>query len=131
MDDIKDFNEIIRKMIEQAAKQGGDQPMAYGIRIIITGDGLFGSDEDEEMPDAEVQTIDDEVKVVAEVPGATTDDVHIGLQGNELSIDAITGQGPYHTTVEVPPVDGTSMAYAVRNSVLEVTFRKAAAVTGQ
>jgi len=131
MDDIRDFNEIIRKMIEQAAKQGGDRPVAYGIRIIITGDGPFGSDEDEEMPDAEVQMVDDEVKVVAEVPGASTEDIHVGLDGTELSIDAITGQGPYHAIVEVPPVEAASMAYAVKNSVLEVTFRKAAAVPGR
>ncbi|HII98253.1 MAG TPA: Hsp20/alpha crystallin family protein [Methanoregula sp.] len=74
-------------------------------------------------PVAEVHRLDDEVKVIAELPGAARDNIRLDVQGLVLSIDADGVNTPYHTTAKLPPVDTGSMQSTFRNGVLEVTFR--------
>jgi len=74
-------------------------------------------------PVPEVHRIEDEVMVIAELPGATRETVRLTVLGNELVIDADGGVRQYHTTAAIPPVDPGSMQTSIKNGVLEVKFR--------
>jgi HSP20 family molecular chaperone IbpA len=74
-------------------------------------------------PVAEVHRIDDEVKVIAELPGATMDAIGIRLDGSDLIIDAEGDTATYHTSAVIPRVDPGSMQTTCKNGVLEVTFK--------
>jgi HSP20 family molecular chaperone IbpA len=73
-------------------------------------------------PGVEVHHIDDEVKVITELPGVTRDTLHLTVKGNKLFIDADTGTMQYHTSAILPPVDTEPLQVSLKNGVLEVTF---------
>lgn len=126
MDEI--FNHLFSRMNQDFTN---GRPQVSGFRIIIDGGDLHTPVQDyPEIPSraatspvAEVHRIDDEVKVVAELPGAARDSIRLDVQGSVLSIDADGVTTPYHTTADLPPVDNGSMQSTFRNGVLEVTFR--------
>jgi len=70
----------------------------------------------------EVHHIDDEVKVITELPGVTRDTLHLTVKGNKLFIDADTGTMQYHTSAILPPVETEPLQVSLKNGVLEVTF---------
>jgi HSP20 family molecular chaperone IbpA len=73
-------------------------------------------------PAADVQLMGNEVKVVAELPGITSDSLRLGVRDGRLIIDAGDADQHYHTTATLPPVDAASMRYTLKNGVLDVTF---------
>jgi HSP20 family molecular chaperone IbpA len=73
-------------------------------------------------PSVEVHHIDDEVKVITELPGVTRDALHLTVKGNKLFIDADTGTMQYHTSAILPPVETEPLQVSLKNGVLEVTF---------
>jgi HSP20 family molecular chaperone IbpA len=73
-------------------------------------------------PNVEVHRIDDEVKVITELPGVTRDTLHLTMKGNKLFIDADTGTMQYHTSATLPPVETEPLQVSLKNGVLEVTF---------
>ena len=73
-------------------------------------------------PGVEVHHIDDEVKVITELPGVTRDTLHLTMKGNKLFIDADTGTLQYHTSAILPTVDTEPLLVSLKNGVLEVTF---------
>ena len=73
-------------------------------------------------PGVEVHRIDDEVKVITELPGVTRDTLFLTVKGNKLFIDADTGTRQYHTSAILPPVDTEPVQVSLKNGVLEVTF---------
>ena len=104
----------------------------YNYRVVIqNGDNLPAQPGDSETipsrsasePIPEVHQIENEVMVIAELPGATKESVHLVVAGNELIIDADSGARQYHTTAALPRVDPDSMQTSIKNGVLEVKFR--------
>jgi HSP20 family molecular chaperone IbpA len=73
-------------------------------------------------PVVEVHRIDDEVKVITELPGVTRDTLHLTMKGNKLFIDADTGTMQYHTSATLPPVETEPLQVSLKNGVLEITF---------
>lgn len=73
-------------------------------------------------PGVEIHHIDDEVKVITELPGVTRDTLSLTVKGNKLFIDADTGTLQYHTSAILPPVDNEPVQVSLKNGVLEVTF---------
>ena len=73
-------------------------------------------------PRVEVHRIDEEVKVITELPGVTRDTLHLTVKGNTLFIDADTGTMQYHTSAILPPVETEPLQVSLKNGVLEVTF---------
>jgi HSP20 family molecular chaperone IbpA len=73
-------------------------------------------------PGVEVHDIDDEVKVITELPGVTRDTLHLTIKGNKLFIDADTGTMQYHTSAILPMVETEPLQVSLKNGVLEVTF---------
>lgn len=110
-------------------------PQEYGYRMVIRDDdnhpaqpGFSESYPSRAIaePVPEVHRIENEVMVIAELPGATRESVHLAIVGNRLIIDADGGARQYHTTAVLPAVDAGSMQSSIKNGVLEVTFRIAA-----
>jgi HSP20 family molecular chaperone IbpA len=103
---------------------------AVGYRIFIQGGGMpqdplggrISRTCNPHEPVPEVHRIGNEVKVVAELPGADSTTINLDLKGETLAINA-DGMGQhYATTAALPPVDPASMHHSFKNGVLEVTF---------
>jgi len=121
------FAEMTREM-----PIGGLPPNIMGYRIIVQNGGpprdeqsdsclIQSRDLNEPVP--EVHRIVDEIKVIAELPGAEKEKIHVDLKGSTLSIEAEGRSQNYHLSTEIPPVDGNSMQTSYRNGVLELTFK--------
>ncbi len=102
-DDI--FNEIERMM----------EGMAGGFDA---GDAGFGSD-----AHVSVYETDEEVRVVADLPGVEKDDIRIKCDGRYLTIAASTHMSEYEERIELPSrVDEHSASASFNNGVLEITL---------
>lgn len=106
-------------------------PHAVGYRIILRGEmmpheeppnGSAIQHRDPDGPIPEVHLIGDEVKVVAELPGAEKESIRLDIKDAIITIEA-DGRGQHYTThADLPPVDATSMKTSFKNGVFEVTF---------
>lgn len=132
--DNKDLINAINGMVERLMAEMGEnspnvQPHVVCYRIVIDGVPVApgapgshftgGSDD----PAPEVTRIGDEVSVVADLPGVTEEAVTISLDGQTLHIDCRSCEPPYHASAALPPVDPTSMKYAIKHGVLQVTIQ--------
>ncbi len=69
---------------------------------------------------------DDEIVVVAELPGVEKDQIRVRVKGTTLTIDVDNPERPYHKTVELPAkVKKDEARSSIRNGVLEVRLKKA------
>lgn len=136
----EDAHDIFRQMdafadhifARMAQDIGAGIPQVYGYHIVIQkcdnlpaqfkGTDTIPSRSGSE-PIPEVHRIGNEVMVIAELPGATKESVHLDVVENELIIDANGGAHQYHTTAALPRVDPDSMQMSIKNGVLEVKFR--------
>ena len=131
-DMFEEMDEVFARLFTQMQQEMmTGNPAVSGYRIVIEGHGKPGRETDlpradpriTNTPVAEVHRIDDEVKVITELPGALVESIHLDIQEKKLTIDAGDAEMPYHTTADLPPVDTGSMQQSFRNGVLEVTFR--------
>ncbi|MDD1673777.1 MAG: Hsp20/alpha crystallin family protein [Methanomicrobiales archaeon] len=130
-DDFKEIEEMIRKLVERSlSARGGTFPSEF--RIIISGGEItdghspITSPISQQViePSIEVYSEENEVRVLAEVPGADLSTTHLQVTGRVLRIYADGGECRYHTTVELPPVEAESMSALLTHGILEVTFKK-------
>ncbi|CAI48096.1 Hsp20-type molecular chaperone [Natronomonas pharaonis DSM 2160] len=104
-DDI--FDEIERMMNQMT---GG----------IDAGDAGFGGD-----AHVSVYEDDDEIRVVADLPGVDKDDLTIQCDGRRVTIAATTDHSDYKERIELPArVDEHSASATFNNGVLEVEFER-------
>ncbi len=118
----------------------GTNPFVFGFSMRLGPDGKpfiqrFGNTN----PDAEgVKTThqleplvdvieeDDEIIVVAELPGVEKDEIKVRIKGTVLTIHVENQSRPYHKEIELPSkVKKEQAKSAVRNGVLEVRLKKA------
>lgn len=79
----------------------------------------------EREPLVDVTTNDNEVKVIAELPGVEKEDIRLDAASNSLTIDVDTESRKYYKEFELPDeVDPTSARSSYKNGVLEVTLKK-------
>jgi HSP20 family protein len=68
----------------------------------------------------------DDIVVVAELPGIEKDEIKVRVKGQILTIDVENPSRPYHKTIELPAkVKKEDAKSAIRNGVLEVRLKKA------
>ena len=110
-DDI--FREIERMMDEM---MGGDVEMNVGM-----GDTSgFGSDTHVDIHDR-----DDELRVIADLPGVEKDAINLKCDGETLTIGAASDRREYDERVSLPTrVDEHSAGATYNNGVLEVVLQK-------
>jgi len=130
--DSETFEEMLRD-------PQGTNPFVFGFSMKVGPDGKpiiqrFGNppmDEGTESspslePLVDVVEEDDEIIVVAEVPGVERDEIKVRIKGTTLTIHADNPNRPYHKVIELPSkVQKEEAKSAIRNGVLEVRLKKA------
>ncbi|MCE4604584.1 MAG: Hsp20/alpha crystallin family protein [Aeropyrum sp.] len=141
-EDIRSLEEELERLTTrfQAEREGGEirGPYVYGVRITIGPDGVprveeFGNvrmfrgkpEIREEMePMVDVIERDDEIWVVADIPGASKDKIKVRATEDKVLIKAENGK-KYYKEVSLPAkVDPKSARASYRNGVLEVKLKK-------
>ena len=92
-----------------------------------TGRGFFEqpSISSEREPLIDVSSTDKEVKIVAEMPGISKENIRIDAYDNYVEIKSDDPNRRYHKTIEVPDeVDIDSAKSNFNNGILEITFKK-------
>lgn len=144
-DPFRDFDEIFRRMmkdIERAfrfGEMGEFKPIVRGFSIRIGPDGRpeireFGTKPliketgiEERKPLVDVIETDNEVQVIAEMPGVRKEDIELKATERSLEIKAEGENRKYHEIVNLPAeVDPDSAKARYNNGVLEVTLAKKA-----
>ena len=88
----------------------------------VLGGGLAVKEEREPLVD--VIKGKDELRVVAEVPGANKEDLRVTADESSLTIESLTGQTRYQKRVELPEiVDPKTAKSTYKNGILEITFK--------
>ena len=123
--------------VEENVKVYG--PYVYGFSISIGPDGKpvvreFGNVRptrfgprfvEEREPLVDVAEEDDEVVVVAELPGVEKEDIELNATEKELIISVDTERRKYYKRLELPAeVDPKSARASYRNGILEVRLKK-------
>lgn len=144
-DPFREFDEIFRRMmrdIESAfrfGELGETKPIVRGFSIRIGPDGKpeireFGTKPliketgiEERKPLVDVIETDNEVQVIAEMPGVRKEDIELKATERSLEIRAEGENRKYHETVSLPvEVDPDSAKARYNNGVLEVILTKKA-----
>ena len=117
-------------------------PFVYGYSVTIGPDGKpvireFGNmkpsiDKDGKIalkegrePMVDVITSDDEIKVVAEIPGVNKEEIQISATENMVTIQTTSPARKYNKEIDLPDaVDPTSAKSTYRNGILEVSFKR-------
>ncbi len=136
------FDEIFERMMRdldeffRAASSGEVRPFVKGFSIRIGPDGkpeikefgtkpTVGEGIEERKPLIDVIETDDEVQVIAEMPGVKKEDIDLNATEKTLEIKAEGENRRYHEIVELPcEVVPESAKARYNNGVLEVVFKK-------
>ncbi|MGC2685376.1 MAG: archaeal heat shock protein Hsp20 [Candidatus Nitrosopolaris sp.] len=79
----------------------------------------------ETEPLVDVTTTDNEVKVVAEMPGVSKDKIKINAYDNTLEVKSDDPQRKYHRTIQIPSETDIETAKSTyNNGILEISFNK-------
>lgn len=70
-------------------------------------------------PNVDVFDEKDRIKVIAELPGVSEEDITVKLSGREIVIDAATKERRYHKAIELP-CDVKDMKKRYKNGILEL-----------
>ncbi len=130
---MRDIEEMLR-----LAERGEIRPIVRGFSIRIGPDGKpeikeFGTKPEalvregieERRPLIDVIETDDEVQVIAEMPGVRKEDIDLNATERTLEIKAEGENRRYHEIVELPcEVIPESAKARYNNGVLEVVFKK-------
>jgi len=88
----------------------------------MLGGGVSVKEEREPLVDVIKGT--EEVRVVAEVPGVSKEDLRVTANEDSVTIDSITGEPHYHKRVDLPDaVDPKTAKSTYRNGILGVTLK--------
>ncbi|HDQ08382.1 MAG TPA: Hsp20/alpha crystallin family protein [Methanoculleus sp.] len=141
-DDIfKELTEAIRKLIEEAVRNGAIP--AEGFFITLTGPGRSDGPADRDQspfcrqltePGIEVLDSPDTCYIIAELPGVEPGDIRFAVSDSALHLIAETPERIFKKTIRLEGVDPDSLRYTFRNGILEFSLRKItgtpASVTG-
>ena len=118
-------------------------PIVYGYSVKIGPDGKpvvrkFGNIDafpnllrggmavkGEREPLVDVIKGDEEIRVVAEVPGVAKEELKVTADENTVTIESLTGEQRYRKRIDLPEtVDPKSAKSTYKNGILEVSFKK-------
>lgn len=139
----RDFNDIIRRILEQAIKNG-KIPLNGKFSITIAGgelpiemlpsncdsckkDSLNSGDQDFILnnPQTEIHKSGDEILIYANIPGSDMSNTAISIHQNLLFITSFTDGIKHIAEVKIPPVKKETMRYKSNNGVLEISVKAA------
>ena len=133
-DNIRNIGEIIKKMLEKAGMSDHPAPVIFNFRIFVNMPDRPGEDPDHVRegptvamePAIEVQRVEDEIKLLTELPGLSPENVQVMFSGPTVHIRAHDGVRSYDATADVPPAERDSVSVSFRHGVLEVSYRERA-----
>jgi len=113
-------------------------PFIYGFRITIGDDGVpkiekYGNIRINERPhiSEEIEPLvdviekGDEIRIVAEVPGANKEQIKVKLIGNKIVIQAQGEDRKYYKEIELPAdVDDKNIKAVFNNGILQITLKR-------
>ena len=109
------FEDIFRQLERMMNDMMGEGNVDMNV---VEGTGSFGAD-----THVDVHETDDDVRVVADLPGIAKDDIDLKCDGEVLTIHARTGDRSYDERVSLPTrVDEHSAQATHNNGILEVVF---------
>jgi HSP20 family protein len=131
-DAYKRLQEFLEQMIRESMEQGNFRARPMGFTIVIRGGGPFppgafgpGAENAGILePHVEVHDGDEEVLVLAELPGISREQVRLNIEPGCLRIAASEGDRRFVGRADLPPVDPDSLEASCRNGVLEVRLRR-------
>jgi HSP20 family protein len=83
--------------------------------------------EEEREPSVDIFQEEEDVVLIAELPGVEREDVRLSIEGDILTLTAERGERRYQKEILLPcPVRADSIQFTCRNGVLEVHIGKAA-----
>jgi len=119
---------------EMMRDQGGINPFMSGFSLKVGPDGkpiiqrfgnMPGNEEHVLEPLVDVVEDNDEIIVVAEVPGVERDEIKVRIKGTTLTIHSENPERPYHKVIDLPTkVKKDEAKSAIRNGVLEIRLKK-------
>lgn len=117
-DDPRDpFDELFRELervMNQVMRGSAD------FRVGTPGEPGFGSD-----THVDIHEQDDEIRVIADLPGVAKDDIRLKCDGRLLTISAESDHRNYDERIELPGrVDESTAQASYNNGVLEVVFKR-------
>ncbi len=151
---FKDIEEIMERMMsemdgnlfdpdilrEMMSDPRSTKPFVFGFRMRVGPDGKpvierFGDPTPKEIhgelpppiePLVDVFEEDDEIIVVADLPGVEKDEIRVRVKGQTLTIHVDNPERPYHKEIKLPAkVVRDNATSSLRNGVLEVRLQKA------
>lgn len=103
-------------------RNSDDDENPFGGVVDGIDERLSGMAGDDAAP-IDIHEYDDEIRVVADIPDATRDDIDIQCDGRTLAIRIESDQRPFVKRIDLPEyVDGQSAHTNYNNGVLEVTL---------
>jgi HSP20 family protein len=121
----EEFERLFREAVERGKGSAGC-PYAYSVRIAVGPHGVSKVVEEHgyRVPEVEVVERDDEVWVVADLPGAQKEGIDVKVTERTVTIKAQDGR-KYYGEVELPAeVVPESAKATYKNGVLEVRLKK-------
>lgn len=139
---FEEFDELFRRMMKEfdelirTAELSEGKPIVRGFSIRIGPDGKpeireFGTkpsikeEIDQRKPLVDVIETDEEIQVIAEMPGVNKEDIELSASETKLEIKAEGENRKYYEVVDLPDeVDPDSAKARYNNGVLEVVLKK-------
>jgi HSP20 family protein len=141
LDDLGEGGFIDSRSLEEFMRDPqGTNPFVFGFSMTMGPDGKptirrFGNVSPDESgikmtpqlePLVDVIDEDEEIIVVAELPGVSSDEIKVRVKGGTLTIHADNPARPYHKEISLPSkVKKEDASSAIRNGILEVRLKKA------
>src|ERR687885_138381 len=118
-------------------------PIVYGYSVKVGPDGKpvvrkFGNIDafpnilggnltvkEEREPLVDVIKGENELRVIAEVPGVNKEDLRVTANENSITLESVTGQPRYHKIIELPEtIDPKTAKSTYKNGILELSFKR-------
>jgi HSP20 family protein len=126
-DKVKEYGPFVYGYSMTVGPDGRPKVREFGnVRSPFSGKGLFTKPfiSSEREPLTEVTTLDKDVKVVVEMPGATKENIQIKSYDHSVEVSA-AGPRKYHEVINLPEEADVETAKSVfNNGILEITFNK-------
>jgi len=125
-DPFDDFFDEIERMMNEMFGENAEFHLEHG-RGVGPASGRGGRErEGGHDVHLDIHETDDELRVVADVPGVEKEDIELKCDGTTLTLDAVGGDRTYSERIDLPaPVDEHSASATYNNGVLEVVFKRA------
>ena len=129
-DNFREFAEAIRKILEEAIRDGDIPAAAFSITLAGPGspEGIQGGQyrripQSVKEPDIEVFDSPDTRYITAELPGIDAGDIRFAVDGTGLHLLADGQETVFRKTIALDGVEPDTLRYTFRNGILEFSLR--------